>query len=176
MRLVIIGPPGSGKGTQAVKIANKYALKHISTGELLRNEQEKETNQGKQIKNLISTGNFVPDCMINNLVKPHVHNNFVLDGYPRTLSQAKCIDFKIDLVIFLDLSDDECVERITKRNEGRADDNEETARKRIKIYMENTLPVVDFYLEKKILKKVNGKMSKEAVFEKICVILNSCIL
>ncbi|KAM0673080.1 hypothetical protein GVAV_003426 [Gurleya vavrai] len=174
MKLIIIGPPGSGKGTQAKMLSQKYRsinLNHISTGDLLRAEIKKGTEKGDKINNLISNGQFVPDSLIEELLEPEIKNNFILDGYPRNLSQAERFKTNVDCVIFLELEMDDCINRILKRGEGRADDNIEIAKERIGIYVKNTAPVVEFFDKKKILHRINGMKSVNEIFNQICEIV-----
>lgn len=167
MNLVIIGMPGSGKGTQSKKIADCYEIKHITSGELLRNESKKSTKNAKIIKELLGTGQLLPDSIVNEVVaenKPEC--DFILDGYPRKISQAERLS-EIDLVIFIDLPEEEAVKRILKRKDGRSDDNEEAVKIRLKEFGEQTEPVINWYKEKGILEIVDGRGTEEDVFSRI---------
>ena len=154
---ILFGPPGAGKGTQAGAISEKYNLKHISTGEMLRNEIAAGTELGKQAKELIDAGNLVPDSVVEGMIESTFNNNkdvagFLLDGFPRTLGQAVDLDEmlsrrgeKVNAVISIMIKDDTIKERIKHRAEieGRADDaNEETINNRIKTYHKQTEPLI----------------------------------
>ena len=144
MNVIIFGPPGAGKGTQAINISKKFELYQISTGDLLRNEVKNKTNIGKEIENTISKGNFATDEIVNELIKnvvtnPKNKNKLIFDGYPRSLSQAENLDLlltnsdqKIDFIFFLNVKKDTIIKRIEKRKllEKRSDDNFITILKR----------------------------------------------
>ena len=154
MNVVIFGPPGAGKGTQAVNIVKKYNLYQVSTGDLLRNEVKNKTDIGNVIENIISKGDFATDEIVNDLIKkvifdPNKKNKLIFDGYPRSLTQAENLDTllnkssqKIDFIFFLNVKKETIIERIEKRKilENRADDNLSTILKRYDTYMETTKP------------------------------------
>lgn len=158
---ILFGPPGAGKGTQAGAIAAKYNLKHVSTGELLRNEIAQQTELGKMAKSLMDAGNFVPDYVVEGMIEHLFHTKgvagFLMDGFPRTLRQAEDLDRmlaergeKVNAVISLMISDDTIRERLRHRAlvEGRADDaSEETINNRIETYHKKTEPLIKFYKE-----------------------------
>ena len=175
MRIVIFGAPGSGKGTEARLLAEKFSLEHISTGDLLRKEIKKGSELGKEIASFIDGGNFVPDEMSFSLVKEDLKkDNFVLDGFPRTVNQARLFDdfCSADFMIFLDAEKELLVERLLKRKEkeGRKDDgSREIIERRFKIYEEKTKPLLGHYKEKMII--VDGRGSIEEVFENICKVV-----
>jgi len=149
-RLLIVGPPGAGKGTQAVKIAEALKIPAISTGDIFRKNIKEETELGKEAKSYIDSGNLVPDSVTNNMVRARLEesdvvNGFLLDGYPRNTSQVHELDSileakgeKIDRVLLLVADNDELVERLLNRaaEQGRTDDNEEVIRHRLKVYEE----------------------------------------
>jgi adenylate kinase len=189
MNLVLIGPPGSGKGTQAKKIAAKYGFTHLSTGDLLREEIKNRTEIGKQIS--LGDGNLVGDDVIIPLLTAKVKeiedkkksgtssiraSGIVFDGFPRNIDQAIELGkvTKIDKAILIMVDDDEAVKRILKRGEtsGRDDDNKETAVKRLKDYTTKTYPIKQFYNLSHVLNVVNGKGSIDDVFERICKIID----
>jgi Adenylate kinase and related kinases len=159
VNVIIFGPPGAGKGTQANNIVNKFNLNQVSTGDLLRNEVKNQTNIGKDIENIISKGDFATDEIVNELIKnviydPKKKNKLIFDGYPRSLNQAKNLDLllkntnqKIDFIFYLNVKKDTIIKRIEKRKilEKRSDDNLSTILKRYDTYMETTKPVLDFY-------------------------------
>ena len=186
MNVVIFGPPGAGKGTQALNIVKKFDLYQVSTGDLLRNEVKNNTDIGKDIKNIISKGDFATDEIVNELIKnlifdPQKKNNLIFDGYPRSLNQAQNLDLllnksnqKIDYIFFLNVKKDSIIERIKKRKilENRADDNLETILKRYDTYMITTKPVLEFYSEKENFYEINGDEEIDKISTKIEQILS----
>lgn len=180
-RLLIVGPPGAGKGTQAVKIAEALKIPAISTGDIFRKNIKEETELGKEAKSYIDSGNLVPDSVTNNMVRARreegdVVNGFLLDGYPRNTSQVHELDSildakgeKIDRVLLLVADNDELVERLLNRaaEQGRTDDNEEVIRHRLKVYEEETAPLIAIYRERGIVKEVNGLGEIAEVTERI---------
>ena len=180
-RLLIVGPPGAGKGTQAVKIAEALKIPAISTGDIFRKNIKEETELGKEAKSYIDSGNLVPDSVTNNMVRARLEesdvvNGFLLDGYPRNTSQVHELDSsleakgeKIDRVLLLVADNDELVERLLNRaaEQGRTDDNEEVIRHRLKVYEEETAPLIAIYRERGIVKEVNGLGEIAEVTERI---------
>lgn len=180
-RLLIVGPPGAGKGTQAVKIAEALKIPAISTGGIFRKNIKEETELGKEAKSYIDSGNLVPDSVTNNMVRARldegdVSNGFLLDGYPRNTAQVHELDSileakgeKIDRVLLLVADNDELVERLLNRaaEQGRTDDNEEVIRHRLKVYEEETAPLIAVYRERGIVKEVNGLGEIAEVTERI---------
>ena len=164
-QLIIFGPPGVGKGTQAKLLAEKLKLNHFSTGDILRKAGEEGTELGKQAKTLMDAGELVPDSIMIGIVKEALEsakgNGFILDGFPRTLEQAEALDkmlseMNIDNVkaLYLTADDDEVVERLLKR--GRSDDTEETIRYRLNVYRESTAPVIEFFKNKGNVLEIDG--------------------
>lgn len=180
MNLVILGPQGSGKGTQAKLIAKKYGLVNISTGALMRQEIESGSEFGKQIKALIDDGNLATDEMLFSILEKaplKQGEGFILDGTPRNLPQAKALEtvfsrvsLKIDFAIYLDLPYDDSVSRMLKRAqiEHRPDDNLDAIKKRLTIFERETVPVVDFYRQQDKLIEVDGRPDIETIFADIC--------
>ena len=186
MNVIIFGPPGAGKGTQALSIVKKLNLYQVSTGDLLRNEVKNKTEIGRDIENIISKGDFATDEIVNELIKkiifdPQKKNKLIFDGYPRSLSQAKHLESlltnsnqKIDFIFFLNVRKDTIIQRIEKRShlEKRADDNLSTILKRYDTYMETTKPVLDFYSKKPNFYEIDGGEKIEEISAKIEQILS----
>jgi adenylate kinase len=186
VNVVIFGPPGAGKGTQALNIAKKFNLYQVSTGDLLRNEVKNQTIIGKDIENIISKGDFATDEIVNELIKNIIDdsqrkNKLIFDGYPRSLSQAKNLDKllkesnqKIDFIFFLNVKKEMIIKRIEKRKvlEKRPDDNLLTILKRYDTYMETTKPVLDFYSKNPNFYEIDGNEKIEEISRKIEQILS----
>ena len=186
MRIVLLGPPGSGKGTQAALLVKQLGVPHISTGALLRNAAKRGTELGLKAKALTDKGELVPDDVISDMIEERlsrddVASGFILDGYPRNLAQAesldkllKRLDQPVDEAILIDLDPERIIKRIAKRakEEGRADDTEETVRNRLQVYAEQTEPVADYYARRGLLTKVLGEGDVQDIFQRILSILN----
>ena len=170
MNIILFGPPGAGKGTQAKLICEKYFLNHLSTGDLLRKESSKETSLGIQIKNTINDGKLVSNETTIELIKQFIHENknnkkgFLFDGFPRNKKQAELLDHlmvsineKILCVILLNVNEDVLKERIMNRSttEGRSDDNLETLSKRLHTYSSETEPLIEYYSSQNLVRKVH---------------------
>ena len=185
MKLLIMGPPGVGKGTQASRIKSKLNIAHLSTGDILRTEIEKKTDTGVQAKLYMDAGKLVPDQVLLDIIQDRIKNpdcdgGYLLDGFPRTLPQAvglekimKSSKHILDTVISLTADENELVERLITRGEesGRSDDTPEVIRNRQKIYWEQTAPLVDFYKNKDILKDVDGLGEISEITERILTVL-----
>ncbi len=180
--IILFGPPGSGKGTQAVKLAEAFGLVHISTGDLFRYEMKNKTPLGQKAKAYMEKGQLVPDevtiGMLNNKVESHPQaNGFIFDGFPRTVAQAKALDVmlaakghSINALIALDVPDEEIVKRILLRGKtsGRPDDNDESViRKRIDVYKSQTQPVYDYYDQNCKSHTILGMGSIEEIFGRL---------
>ncbi len=186
MNVVIFGPPGAGKGTQAQNIAKKFNLHQVSTGDLLRAEIKKNSEIGKEIEEIISKGDFATDDMVNKLIKniildPQKKDKLIFDGYPRSLSQAKNLDLmlanskqKINFIFFLNVNKDTIIKRIERRKilEKRSDDDLNTILKRYDTYMETTKPVLDFYSKNPNFYEINGGQKIEVISSKIDQIIS----
>lgn len=180
-RLLIIGPPGAGKGTQAVKIAEKLNIPAISTGDIFRKNIKEETELGKEAKSYIDSGNLVPDSVTNRMVRARLAeddtaNGFLLDGYPRNVAQVGELDTiltdmgqEIGQVLLLVADNEELVQRLLGRaaEQGRSDDNEEVIRHRLKVYEEETAPLVAIYTARGLVTEIDGLGGIEEVTERI---------
>ncbi|MGL5809240.1 MAG: adenylate kinase [Nocardioides sp.] len=170
MRLLIMGPPGAGKGTQAKFIAEKYAIPAISTGDIFRANVSTGTPLGIKAKQYMDAGEYVPDEVTNSMVRnriaePDTDNGFLLDGYPRTMAQVAELDetiestgHRLDAVLVLIADGDEIVDRLHARalTEGRADDTQEVIRRRLEVYFEQTAPLIEEYRTRGLLVEVDG--------------------
>ena len=187
MNIVIFGPPGAGKGTQSNLIVKKYNLYQLSTGELLRKEIKDKTQLGKEISEIINSGNLVSDKIVATLIENYVSNNnfknkIIFDGYPRNLIQAKNLenilkknDQKIDIALKLKVSLQTIKKRIHERKnlENRVDDKENIAIKRFETYENNIKPVIDFYKKLDLLKEINGEASISKINDEISGLIDS---
>ena len=185
MNLVLFGPPGSGKGTQAKNLEKKLNNFQVSTGDMLRDEIKKDTEIGKKIINYMNDGKFVDDEIVNSLIKkvvldPQKKNKLIFDGYPRTIEQAKNLDLlltttnqEVDFVFFLNVKKDTLIERIKKRKilEKRSDDDLDTILRRYDVYLETTKPVLDYYSAKSNFKEIDGGLEIAQITSKISDIL-----
>ena len=185
MRLIILGPPGAGKGTQAARIAEHYGIPAISTGDIFRANIRNETELGKQVKEILASGGYVSDEITNAIVADRLAQDdcapgFLLDGYPRTLAQVDALDgmlaehgSRLDRVLELVVDDEVVVTRLLKRAEieGRADDTEEVVRERMAIYHRETRPLSDTYRERGLLVEVHGEGEVDEVTERVIAAL-----
>ena len=185
MNIIIFGPPGAGKGTQAKYLVKKLNSFQISTGEILRDEIKRDTEIGKKIINNMNNGKFVEDEIVNKLLKKVVFdsikkNKLIFDGYPRTINQAKNLENllnesnqKIDFIFFLNVHKDSIIKRIEKRKilEKRSDDDATTILARYDTYMEITKPVLDFYSSKNNFYEIDGSEEIDVISSKIAKIL-----
>ena len=185
MNIIIFGPPGAGKGTQAHYLEKKYNLFQISTGDILRDEIQKDTEIGKKIVANMNDGKFVDDEIVNKLLEriifdPNRSNKLIFDGYPRTINQAKNLENlliksnqKIDYVFFLNVDKQAIVKRIEKRKvlEKRSDDDSSTILKRYDTYMEVTKPVLEYYSKNQNFHEIDGSMEITDISQKIEEIL-----
>lgn len=187
IRLLIIGPPGAGKGTQAARIVERYGVPWISTGDIFRANIKAGTQLGQRVSALIEAGKLVPDDLTNEIVadrlrRDDVENGFLLDGYPRTVDQVHALDGvlqadarALDAVVLLEADTDVVVERLLKRAEieGRVDDTEEVIRHRQEVYAEQTQPLVELFETRGILAAVDGLGSVDEVTERIFAALDA---
>lgn len=177
MRLVILGPPGAGKGTQAARIADALGIPAVSTGDIFRSNVAQGTPLGEQVSAILDSGGYVPDELTNDLVRdrlgaPDASGGFLLDGYPRTRAQVSELDsiveaggHRLDRVLELTVDAETVVQRLLKRaeTEGRSDDTEEVVRKRQEVYTEQTAPLTEVYSERGLLVRVDGMGEVEDV-------------
>lgn len=181
VRLLIVGPPGAGKGTQAARIAQQFGIPTISTGDIFRANIVGETELGKRVKAIVDAGDYVPDELTNELVTDRLAEadattGFLLDGYPRTPQQVRYLDelltshgHKLDAVLRLVADQDEIVRRLTQRatEQGRADDSEEAIRHRQEVYQRETAPVLEMFRDQGLLIEVDGLGTVDEVAERI---------
>jgi len=213
MKLVLLGPPGSGKGTQAKRLAEKYGLPHVSSGDILRAGLREEGYLDRETREIVRSGRLVPDRIAVEIVRKRLGEEdcgkgFILDGFPRTLPQAESLngllqesDIPIDRVLYLELSEEEVVKRLSGRRlcprcgatfhllfhpphmsglcdrcgaqlSQREDDSEVTVRERMKTYEKQTYPLIEYYQSRGLLAKINANMSVEEVFEDLCKVLD----
>ena len=182
LNIVIFGAPGSGKGTQSERIVEKYGINHISTGDVLRAEIKNGTELGKTAKGYIDQGQLIPDELMIDILAS-VFDSFkdskgvIFDGFPRTIAQAEALKKMLaergkDVSVMLDLEvpEDELMVRLIKRGKdsGRADDNEETIKKRLHVYHSQTSPLLDWYKNEKKYQHINGLGTMDGIFADIC--------
>ncbi len=207
MRMILVGPPGAGKGTQAAKLVDAYKIPHISTGDMLRAAVKEGTEMGKQADGFMKAGNLVPDAVVIGMVieriaKSDCDDGFMLDGFPRTRPQAEALEtemdkacIKLDVVLLIEVPDELIVERIVGRRsdpktgtiyhmkfnpppEGlevtqRKDDTEEACTARLKKYHSETAPIIPFYEEQGLIRRVDGNGAPDEVTGRITAILSS---
>ncbi len=176
-RLLIVGPPGAGKGTQAARLAQELAIPAISTGDIFRANVSGQTELGVLAKSYMDKGEYVPDSVTNDMVRSRLdeddaRDGFLLDGYPRTLDQVEALDgmltelgTELDAVLLLVVETDAVIERLVARGQeqGRSDDTEETIRRRLEVYAEQTAPLIDVYDKRGLVRRVDGMASIDQV-------------
>ena len=182
LNIVIFGAPGSGKGTQSERIVEKYGINHISTGDVLRAEIKNGTELGKTAKGYIDQGQLIPDELMIDILAS-VFDSFkdskgvIFDGFPRTIAQAEALKKMlaergqdVSVMVDLDVPEEELMVRLIKRGKdsGRADDNEETIKKRMHVYHSQTAPLIDWYKNEKKYQHINGLGTMEGIFAEIC--------
>ena len=182
LNIVIFGAPGSGKGTQSERIVEKYGINHISTGDVLRAEIKNGTELGKTAKGYIDQGQLIPDELMIDILAS-VFDSFkdskgvIFDGFPRTIAQAEALKKMlaergqdVSVMVDLDVPEEELMVRLIKRGKdsGRADDNEETIKKRLHVYHSQTAPLIDWYKNEKKYQHINGLGTMDGIFAEIC--------
>lgn len=187
LNIVLFGPPGAGKGTQAEKLIDHYSLVHISTGDLLRSEIANATDLGKKAKEYIDKGLLVPDEVVIGMIESKLNsgtnvNGYIFDGFPRTIKQAEELDKllerrkeKIDLVISLEVEKEELIKRLLNRGKisGRSDDqNLETIENRINVYNKETAPLIEYYKKQGKYRGINGIGLIDEIFNNICKVID----
>ncbi len=180
MRIVLLGAPGSGKGTQAENIVARYAVTHLSTGDLLRAEVAAGSELGLKAKAIMESGGLVSDEIVLDMIEERLgklDGGFLLDGFPRTLAQAEALDAllarlgrPLDVVVFFDVAFDEITQRLLSR--GRADDNEDIIRKRLAVYEEQTAPLIAYYESTGRLRTVQGVGAIDEISRRIAAVLD----
>ncbi|NGP87136.1 adenylate kinase [Fodinibius halophilus] len=179
MRIIIFGPPGAGKGTQAQLISKEYGIPHLSTGEIFRSAIKNETPLGKEVKSILDAGELVPDEKVVELVEEELKDDkyddgYILDGFPRTVPQAEAFDEilekkdkQLDAFLQLEVPEEELVDRILSRGEGRSDDTPEKVKNRLEVYQNETQPVLNYYQKQDVVIGIDGVGSIEEIFNRI---------
>jgi adenylate kinase len=189
MRLIILGPPGAGKGTQAARIADTFGIPAVSTGDIFRANIKNETPLGLQVKEVLASGGYVTDDITNAIVRDRLREGdaeqgFLLDGYPRTAAQVEALDTmlaerdaRLDLVLELTVDEEAVVERLLKRaaDQGRDDDTEDVIRERQAIYRKETAPLTEIYGARGLLRQVDGMGTVDEVFERVSGVLSGAV-
>jgi len=184
--LILFGPPGSGKGTQSIKIAEKYNFTHISTGDIFRHEIKNKTELGMRVQGIIESGELVPDELLEALLenamrKATGNRGFIFDGFPRTCRQAEDLDVLlkksdecVSLVLALEVNEEEVIQRLLNRarEQGRKDDTEEVIRNRMNVYHTQTSPLIAYYEKQSKYTALHGVGSIENIFDNICKIID----
>ncbi|GAB3660291.1 adenylate kinase [Nocardioides korecus] len=186
MRLILMGPPGAGKGTQASRVAEQFAIPAISTGDIFRENVSKGTELGVKAGEYMDAGEYVPDDLTNRMVRNRIDEDdakpgFLLDGYPRTLAQVEELDgmikftgHQLDAVVVLTVDPEELVQRLLQRAEtdGRSDDTEDVVRRRQEVYAEQTEPLIEVYRERGLLHEVDGMGEVDQVTKRVFAALS----
>lgn len=185
MRVVMMGPPGAGKGTQASLLAARLGIPHISTGDIFRANVAQGTELGKQAQQYMDAGEYVPDTVTNGMVRDRLTHDdcrpgFLLDGYPRTIEQVAELDAMLrsagqhlDVVVELTVDIDEVVSRLVKRaqDQGRSDDTEDVIRRRLEVYADQTAPLIETYAQRGLLVQVDGMGLIEDVTDRLVAVV-----
>ncbi|MGH8874165.1 MAG: adenylate kinase, partial [Acidimicrobiia bacterium] len=179
MRILFLGPPGAGKGTQAAKVAAELGIPHVSTGEMFRRHATDGTEIGRRAQAIMEAGDYVPDevtiaMLEERIAQPDARDGFILDGFPRTGAQAEALDASLgehglDRVVLFEVDEDEIVERMLDR--GRSDDTEEAIRTRLQVYRDQTEPLVGIYDARRLLTRVDGMGQPHQVTQRLLKVL-----
>lgn len=184
MNIILFGPPGAGKGTQAKKLQNEFNIPQLSTGDIFRSAIKNETPLGVEVKSILDNGELVPDETVVDLVadelsKEKYEDGYILDGFPRTVTQAEAFDNfleenndSLDAFISLTVPEEELIKRILSRGEGRSDDTEEKVKTRLEVYRQETKPVLQHYQKQDKVQEIDGLGSIDEIFERIKDALN----
>jgi len=184
MRVIMLGPPGAGKGTQGDRIASRYGVPHISSGELFRDEVARQTETGKTLQRYLDAGDLVPDDLVLSLIMDRVlaaeaEGGYVLDGFPRTLPQAEAAakvareaNMSAHAVLYLEVPPAVLAARLADRGEGRADDSAQVARHRLEVFTEHTRPLLDYYTRRGIIVRIDASPPVDEVSEAIFAALD----
>ena len=184
MRVIMLGPPGAGKGTQGDRIASRYGVPHISSGELFRDEVARQTETGKTLQRYLDAGDLVPDDLVLSLIMDRVlaaeaEGGYVLDGFPRTLPQAEAAakvareaNMSAQAVLYLEVPAEVLAARLADRGEGRADDSAQVARHRLEVFTEHTRPLLDYYTRRGIIVRIDASPPVDEVSEAIFAALD----
>lgn len=179
MKLLFVGPPGAGKGTQAGRVADKLGIAHVSTGDMFR-ALDDSSDLGRRVKAIMESGDYVPDSIViemleDRIAEPDAADGFILDGFPRTVPQAEALDAflgdeGLDAVVLFEIDNDEVIERMLER--GRSDDTEETIRTRLEVYAEQTQPLIGRYSERGLVRRVDAEGDIEDITERVLAALD----
>lgn len=186
-RVILLGPPGSGKGTQGKLLSQRLQIVHLSTGDLLRREVSLNTELGQKVKAVMESGSLVNDDLMNEVIQTRLaqadcKKGFVLDGYPRTTCQAEFLEAVLEkhsarptAAVYIKIPDEEIIRRLQGRaqQESRADDNDEIVRFRLNVFKQETAPLFDFYRERGLFYEVNGLGAMEEVFTRLTTLIES---
>lgn len=184
MNIILFGPPGAGKGTQAEKMVTYFEIPHLSTGNIFRENIKNETELGKKVKSILAAGKLVPDetvvdLVVDELSKQPYNNGVILDGFPRTVNQAESLDRffaedgkKVDAFLTLSVPEDELINRILSRGQGRADDTPEKIKIRLQVYHNETEPVLNYYQKKGAVIEIDGTGTIDEIFDRIVAALS----
>lgn len=179
MNIILFGPPGAGKGTQAKKLQNEFNIPQLSTGDIFRSAIKNETPLGVEVKSILDNGELVPDETVVDLVadelsKEKYEDGYILDGFPRTVTQAEAFDNfleenndSLDAFISLTVPEEELIKRILSRGEGRSDDTEKKVKTRLEVYRQETKPVLQHYQKQDKVQEIDGLGSIDEIFERI---------
>lgn len=179
MNIILFGPPGAGKGTQAKLLQDKFSIPHLSTGDIFRTAIKNETPLGVKVKSILDSGQLVPDETVVDLVAEELKHTkydggFILDGFPRTVPQAEAFDKiaqnqnkAVDAFVVLTVPEEELISRILSRGQGRSDDTEDKIKTRLNVYHDETEPVQNHYTAKGVVKEIDGIGTIDEIFERI---------